>query len=218
MKKIKRGILSFCLFYIIYVFLYGVVIKFTMPNEILFSVKTYIPETILGIICVMCNGSKIQTNSALLIIWSLLVFIINVINYGTGESMFYLLRDIYIPMLTFCFIKNVSFAEDDVEKFQQRLIVFSKAYLVVGLALCIMEQIKGWEWTSAFYTGYSFYGQDPVSKVKIAHNLGLLRASSLTGNFATFGFYCLICYAVITSFSTKKSINFYAQIKLRLLD
>lgn len=212
MKKIKRGILSFCLFYIIYVFLYGVVIKFTMPNEILFSVKTYIPETILGIICVMsvmCNGSKIQTNSALLIIWSLLVFIINVINYGTGESMFYLLRDIYIPMLTFCFIKNVSFDEDDVEKFQKRLIVFSKAYLVVGLALCIMEQIKGWEWTSAFYTGYSFYGQDPVSKVKIAHNLGLLRASSLTGNFATFGFYCLICYAVITSFSTKKSINFF---------
>lgn len=212
MKKIKRGILSLCLFYIIYVFLYGVVIKLTMPSEILFSMKTYVPETILGIICVMavmCNGSKIQTNSALLIIWSLLVFIISVIDYGTGESMFYLLRDIYIPMLTFCFIKNVSFDEDDVEKFQKRFVAFSKAYLAVGLALCIMEQIKGWEWTSTFYTGYSFYGQDPVSKVKIGHNLGLLRAPSLTGNFATFGYYCLICYVAITSFPMKKSRNFF---------
>lgn len=212
MRKIKRGILSLCLFYIIYVFLYGIVVKLSMPSEILFSLKTYVPEAILGIICVMavlCNGSKIQTNSALLITWSVLVFIINVINYGAGESMFYLLRDIYIPMLTFCFIKNVGFNEEDVEKFQKRLASFSKMYLIVGLVLCIIQQIKGWEWTSAFYTGYSFYGQDSVSKVMIAHNLGLLRAPSLTGNFATFGFYCLICYAIITSFPMKKNRNFF---------
>lgn len=212
MRKMKRGILWLCLFYIIYVFMYGIVVKLTISNSALFTLKTYVPELFLAIVSILslfCNGKKMQLDSALLLFWSLIIFLLNFTIHGAGEYMFYLLRDIYIPMLTFCFIKDVSFDEAYIEKFQKWLLVFSKAYLIAGLALCIIQQIMGWEWTSAFYTGYSFYEQDPVSKIKIVHNLGLLRAPSLTGNFATFGYYCLICYVVITSFPMKKSRKFF---------
>lgn len=207
MRKIKRSILSLCFFYIIYVFMYGIVIKFTMSNSTLFTLKTYIPEVILALVCalsILCNGGKAQIDSLLLISWSLVVFVFNVLSYGTGETMLYLVRDIYVPLVTFCILKGVAFDEIDIKDFQRKLVLFSKVYLLSGLVLCIIEQMMGWEWTSTFYTGYSFYGQDPVSKVKIAHNLGLLRAPSWTGNFATFGFYCLIAYALVTCFAERK--------------
>lgn len=207
MRKIQRDILWLCLFYIIYVFMYGLVIKLTISNSMLFSLKTYVPELALVLVCVLSlisNGSKGQLDSFLLILWSLLVFMINWLIYGTCESMFYLVRDIYIPTVTFCLLKYVKFDEGDIGNFQKKLVIFSKVYLLSGLLLCIIEQIRGWEWTSIFYTGYSFYDQDPVSKVKIAHNLGLLRAPGWSGNFATFGFYCLIAYAMISCFSDKK--------------
>ena len=37
MKKKERYILDICLFYIIYVFLYGIVIKLTISNGLIFS-------------------------------------------------------------------------------------------------------------------------------------------------------------------------------------
>ena len=44
MRKEERYILDICLFYIIYVFLYVIVIKLTISNGLIFQIKTYIPE------------------------------------------------------------------------------------------------------------------------------------------------------------------------------
>lgn len=49
-QKIK---LNLCLLYIMFVFMYGIVIKLTMSNNILFQVKTYIPKMMLGLIAVL---------------------------------------------------------------------------------------------------------------------------------------------------------------------
>jgi len=49
-QKIK---LNLCLLYIMFVFMYGMVIKLTMSNNILFQVKTYIPKMMLGLIAVL---------------------------------------------------------------------------------------------------------------------------------------------------------------------
>lgn len=212
MRKVKEAILWLCLFYIIYVFMYGIVVKMTISNSVLFTLKTYIPElflTSVSVLALRCSGKKLQYDSAFLLFWSLIIFLFNFIIHGPSETMFYLIRDIYIPMVAFCLLKSVLFDEEDIKKFQARLITFSKFYLVSGLVLCVIEQLNGWEWTSAFYTGYSFYGQDPVSKVKIAHNIGMLRAPSWSGNFATFGFYCLISYALITSIQESKIKSFF---------
>lgn len=44
MRKEERYILDICLLYIIYVFLYGIVIKLPISNALIFQIKTYIPE------------------------------------------------------------------------------------------------------------------------------------------------------------------------------
>lgn len=206
MKKTEKCVLNLCLFYIIYVFMYGIVIKLTISNSILFQVKTYIPEIILGLITILViakNGIRLKRYSLMLLMYSLLIFAINFCIYGFSEQALYCIRDLYIPLIAFCFLMQVRVSSKGMEIFAQRLVLFFKIYIIAGFILAVVQQIMGWEWTSTFYTGYSFYGQDPVSKVKIAHNLGLLRAPSLSGNFATFGYYCLIAAIFIAAHSYK---------------
>lgn len=53
MVKNQKMKLNLCLLYIMFVFMYGMVIKLTMTNNILFQVKTYIPKMMLGLIAVL---------------------------------------------------------------------------------------------------------------------------------------------------------------------
>lgn len=53
MVKNQKMKLNLCLLYIMFVFMYGIVIKLTMSNNILFQVKTYIPKMMLGLIAVL---------------------------------------------------------------------------------------------------------------------------------------------------------------------
>lgn len=53
MVKNQKMKLNLCLLYIMFVLMYGMVIKLTMSNNILFQVKTYIPKMMLGLIAVL---------------------------------------------------------------------------------------------------------------------------------------------------------------------
>lgn len=53
MVKNQKMKLNLCLLYIMFGFMYGMVIKLTMSNNILFQVKTYIPKMMLGLIAVL---------------------------------------------------------------------------------------------------------------------------------------------------------------------
>lgn len=201
-KRREKQILFLCICYFMYVFFYGIIVKITISNNLLFQIKTYIPEVLLLVImieCVMQGKLHIKKATFYLLTYSILVFIFNLFSFGLNEQALYLVRDIYIPLFAFSFIIEANITEHGTEYFFNKIIPLLKIYLILGLTLAVIEQIRGWEWTSQFYTGYSFYGQDPYSKVKIAHNLGLLRAPSLSGNFATFGYYCLIADIIIRS-------------------
>lgn len=200
MEKYEKSALNLCLFYIIYIFLYGIVIKLTFSNSVLFQLKTFIPETILVLVVLLSsfrNGIKLKSFLLPLLGYSIIVFLVNLAIYGLNQQVLYWIRDLYVPLVAFCFLLTVKFSSDGMQQFSTKLVFFFKLYLIAGLVLALVQQIQGWEWASSFYTGYTFYGQDEVSKIKIAHNMAMLRAPSLSGNFATFGYYCLIAAVFI---------------------
>lgn len=206
MRRTEKYILNLCLFYIIYVFIYGIIIKFTISNSLIFQIKTYIPELILiliTILVIMKKGIVLNRCTLALIMYSCFIFLLNLCIHDISEQVLYSIRDVYIPLIAFCFLMQVKIHEGVMKKYTKRLLLFFKVYIIAGLILAIIQQVMGWEWASVFYTGYSFYGQDPISKVKIAHNFGLLRAPSLSGNFATFGYYCLIAIIFIDAHLNK---------------
>lgn len=202
MRKNIRWSVDLRLLYIAYVFMYGLIVKFTISNSLLFKAKTYIPEVLLlfiALLGVKSNAWKMKRCFVLLLTFSALVVTVNIARHGLTEQGVYAIRDIYIPLTAFSCMM-IPFTDNENEIYTKRLVKFFKFYLIAGLILAAVEQVKGWQWTSVFYTGHEFYGQDPLSKIKVAHSFGLLRAPSLSGNFATFGYYIIIAGITINAY------------------
>lgn len=209
----NKTIINMILLYVITLFFYGIIVKFTIWNPTLFKVKTYIPEIIL-ILCTFFSiiTNKIRINYKMLLLFSYTVFII-IINYvfnGANVQSFYWWRDLFIPLFSSMILLQRDFQPEDIDYLFKKLAFIAKIFLIFGLVLAIIEQIKGDVWTSKFYTGYTFYGQDPYSKVKVAHNMGLLRAPSLTGNFSSFAHYS--CFSLFILLGVN-----YKHLKVNLL-
>lgn len=108
MREMKGGNLCLCLFYMIYVFMYAIVVKTTILNSVIFTLKTYVLVLILVIVCILalfCNEKKVQIDSALLLFGSLVIYLFNYNIHWPGETMFYLICDIYISRAVFCLLK-----------------------------------------------------------------------------------------------------------------
>jgi len=69
--------------------------------------------------------------------------------------------------------------------------------LVCGLLLGIIQYINGWQWTSAWYTGYSFWGEDKRSSLYIMGNGLHVRVPSIAGHSVKFGMYSFFQYLVV---------------------
>ena len=209
----NKMIINMISIYVVVLFFYGIIVKFTIWNPTLFAMKTYIPEGIL-IFCTFLSiiTCKLKLNYKILImfIYSLFLICINYIFNGANMQSFYWWRDLYIPLFSSMILLQREFTEEEIKVLFKKLIFIAKIFLIFGLGLAIIEQIKGDIWTSEFYTGYSFYGQDTYSKIKIAHNMGLLRAPSLTGNFSTFAYYsCFSLFLILIEKKNKKVFNIF---------
>lgn len=194
--------------YIILVFFYGIVIKATVNLPLLFSLKTYLPEILIGIAASLYLTNKknwMFTKFEFVgIVYFLTVIIINCVTCGFSNDALYCFRDIYIPIFACLIYMKIDFSSKALEKFYRFILIISMIYLVSGAILGIVEVMNGWDWTSKFYTGYSFYDVDAYSKVKISEASGQLRAPGLTGNSVSFSYYGLIAIIAILN---KKDFN-----------
>lgn len=209
----NKIIINMISLYIFILFFYGIIIKFTIWNPTIFALKTYIPEAIL-ILCtifsIVTNKIRLNYRIILLFLYSVFIIVINYIFNGANIQSFYWWRDLFIPLFSSMILLQREFKKEDINYLFDRLIFIAKIFLILGLTLAIIEQIKGDVWTSKFYTGYVFYGQDPYSKVKIAHNIGLLRAPSLSGNFSSFAHYsCLSLFFILTRNKKKYKVDIF---------
>ena len=198
-NKSEKRVMILVISYLVYVFCYGIVIKLTIFNATIFQIKTIVPELIICAVIGYCAVHGLKEFKRIYVLLIIHLFSVFVINYTLHGFNSYIIRDLYLPLILFIALTSTFFSEESIDYFFSKMIIFAKLYLILGLILAIVEQKMGWQWTSVFYTGYQFYGQDPYSKIKIAHNIGMVRAPSLSGNFATFGYYCLICNVIVLS-------------------
>lgn len=185
--------------YFVYISLYGIIIKLTANNPTLFTIKTYIPEALLSLSLIPQFSKKhaIRKKSFALIVYMLLVLVMNYILHGATNQSFYWWRDLIIPVFIAIYINSGRVNGFEVENFLRKLSVYGRVYLILGFILALTENRLGWEWTSTFYAGHSFYGTDPYTKVLVNQYLGFVRAPGLSANFSTFAFYSSICLFTI---------------------
>lgn len=207
----KKIISILTLIYITVIMFYGLIIKVTFSNPFLFKIKTILPELILLIIItisflyvIIYKRFKLKEKSLfLLLIYLVGLLIMNIFTKPSPNEIMYTIRDLILPILTMYSLIQVEFSEKEIQSIIKHIINIMIVFTISGCLLSCIQQINGWEWASKFYTNYTFYGLDPISKVKIWDAHGFLRCPSVTGNSVTFAFYSLTTYIIIKNYDMK---------------
>lgn len=124
-KDIDKQILNLILLYFISVFFYGIIIKITFGNSILFQIKTYIPELILGGICFLCilKKKRFSLYGFIVIIYFTFIFALNVFTSYSTNSFLMTFRDVYIPIVTCLLLASIEMKDDSINQFLNKLCV-----------------------------------------------------------------------------------------------
>ena len=207
----KKIISILILIYMLILVFYGLIIKFTLSNPLLFKIKTIVPEFILLSIIVISFMYVItykkfkfkDKNLICIVVYLIGLVFMNIFTSPSFSGIMYTVRDLILPILTMYLLIQIDFNEKEIRYIIKSIISILTVFIIVGCLLSCVQQIKGWEWSAKFYTNYAFYGLDPISKVKIWDAHGLLRTPSVTGNSVTFGFYSLVSYILIKNSDMK---------------
>ncbi|MPN13030.1 hypothetical protein SDC9_160350 [bioreactor metagenome] len=170
-----NNIISFSLtLYIFIIYFYGLITKFTINNKFLFSIKTILPEFLLmiiiciSILIILKKGTYKIKNKYLfsLICYIGFIFIINLCMKPSIDEVAFVIRDLILPITVLFCLTQIDFNQEEIIKIINNLIRIFIIFTIIGFVLALIQRNMDWEWTSKFYTGYSFYGVDPNSKIK----------------------------------------------------
>lgn len=210
-SKYEKIIEISVLMYFITIFFYGLLIKLTFNHSFLFNVKTILPEFFLIVIIitilirVIKEGIYIKsTNITIFTGYIIIIMVMNLHSLPNTREINLFIRDILIPILVSFSIYQANLSKNTIRKITVNLFKISICFVIIGFILAIIQYINGFEWSSKFYTGYSFYGFDEVSKIKINNTLsGKFRVPSVTGSSATFGFYNILAIILLLNIGKK---------------
>lgn len=178
---------------------YGLIIKLTFHNEVLFTLKTYVSEALVlaSLAILLFHNKRVYTDKLSIALLAVItvVFAVGLALDDTSNAL-YIVRDVMIP---FCFLLvaiNSRLDKDVVSLFMKWLTLLLAIYTIGSLILYIIEAVNGYEWTAKFYTGYTFWGQDPISKIHINSNGKAMRLPALTGMSVKSALYCVLALIV----------------------
>lgn len=204
----ERLFISCILINIIVIEFYGIIIKYTYNNMILFNIKTYIPEFvgILALIFISFYNRNKSINKYELIFsfYMIFILILNLLFQPTYNSVMMTVRDVIFPLIILIVLSNNFIREEPYEVFMKYLFMIEFIFAVSTLALGLVELYRGWEWTCKFYVDYTFWGQDNISKLMISSNDEYLRVPGTTGSSVKCGTYSLISFIIAYEYNNIK--------------
>ena len=206
----EKAVLLLMLIAICWSLVYGIIVKLTFGNDLLFSLKTYVPEALM--LCALLVAGfggllrGIDRRDALLVCLLGLSFCLG-LAFDDASNAPVLFRDVYIPVFFLLLVVRIDFGKEAIDWFLRTLTFVMILYVIGSLALYVVEARNGYDWTARFYTGYSFWGQDPVSKVQINSNGQYMRLPALTGSSVKSAMYAVFALALFLSNRRLKSYS-----------
>ena len=192
---------------LIWSFYYGLVIKFTLGNSTLFALKTYVPEALLviALLAGAFNGLIRGVSKTGLVLLCLLciVFCLGIAFDNTANAAL-VIRDVYIPVFFLLLMCSARLSKSAAHSFMSALTFTMGLYVIIALVMYFIEATNGFDWTARFYTGYTFWGTDPVSKIAINSGGGAMRLPGPTGTSVKCALYALAAMCVFLSNESMK--------------
>lgn len=181
----EKTVLALIATALVWTLFYGLIVKFTIDSSILFSIKTFVPEVLLCVACSIAIFSDLIINlKKIEILLICNMFLIVTLGFVTdnADNAAVVFRDVVIPVTAFVCITSMKVSPAFANRFISILTGTLFIYVLGSIVLYCIEAHQGYEWTARFYTGYYFWGQDPVSKIQINSNGDAMRLPALTGS------------------------------------
>lgn len=206
-SKIDKVIAFLLELYFIFIFFYGVVIKVTFPSQILFSLKTYVPEALLALVCVcaVMKKNRISKSAFFMMVVYLSVFGLNLLTSFSTSSFMMTFRDVLIPIVVGFMLTTIKLDERSAESFLRKMTMICYIALLAGMIIGVIQYSHDWQWTSSWYTGYPFWGEDTRSSMYIMTTGNHVRVPSITGHNVKFAMYSFFQFLFIACFYGNKT-------------
>lgn len=196
--------------YLICVLFYGFIIHIGLSISLVNSIRVFLPELFLMVSCFkwIFKTPKISKDMVYLLVIFIIVSILSITTIKTMKSVLFIIRDLLIPMLMLAVCSSCPLSEEKLNKIFKHIRFIFILFIVVGVFFGMLQQKLGWEWTSEYFAGYSFYGVNKDASLRIFHGTFGFCVLGTTGSSVNFGFYnALACLFMMYYGIRKKWIN-----------
>ena len=137
----------------------GVLMHVGLSLPILEAVRPFLPEFFLvfSIFGWLMNKQKVGKSLLISLVYFLIVMILSFGNF-TVPSLLITLRNFLIPYFAMLLLSSCSSSRESFIRFNKSLLIIFSIFIVVGCGFSIIQQIRGWEWMSTYFQGYSSWG------------------------------------------------------------
>jgi|GEM_PF-3071864 len=173
----------FCSFY------HGVLIHWGLKFSFFLITKAFLPEIFLALFVILwfITRPNIQKVDAILLLLIIVAFFASCFSTVKIKTVFIVIRNLFLPLFMFAISSVIYVDKEKMENIYYHLCIFCAIFIILGLVMAIYQKQLGWEATSAYYAGYSFYGINEELSLKINHGFSGFSVPSLTGNSVNFG-------------------------------
>lgn len=183
----------------------GVLMHVGLSLPILEAVRPFLPEFFLvfSIFGWLMNKQKVGKSLLISLVYFLIVMILSFGNF-TVPSLLITLRNFLIPYFAMLLLSSCSSSRESFIRFNKSLLIIFSIFIVVGCGFSIIQQIRGWEWMSTYFQGYSSWGTSGNVRV-VWSSYETLRTLGTTGDSSTFGLYSAFAIMFVLFSSFKNS-------------
>lgn len=153
--------------------------------------RPYMPEMFMIFIigAWFMSGSRIAKCDLVFWGYTLTVCCISLFTVESVTSILGTIRDLLEPFVLISIVSSLELNDDEIDGLMKLIRNILGIFVFAGFGFALYQNIMGWEWTSKYFAGYSFYGTNSDESLRIAYSWLGFKSLGTTASAETFGFY-----------------------------
>lgn len=195
------GYLSILLFY-------GFLRHIGLKNAFIEKISPFMAESFLLLIVFawLLDGANIRKIWISFITYLIMVALVSILTAPTIKSVLLTVRNVLLPIMMLVCLSELHLSSSQIKKLMRRVRVIFVVFTIIGFIFANIQFTLGWEWTSKFFAGYSFWGTNEDQTVRIVQGWFGFNVLGTMGNAAIFGFYNGIAILIYLFYAFRRKI------------
>ncbi len=172
------------------------------------TIRPYLPEFFLVFIILvwLLSHNKFTRFDLLFWLYFIIIGVISLFTMPSLNSFFSVIRDLLEPFLILTIFSTLRLEDISTSQLMKEIRLIFTIFLLIGFVFALQQYLLGWEWTSKYFAGYSFWGVNQEESLRISTGWLGFKALGTTGSAETFGFYSSLAMLYLIYFGFKHKL------------